>query len=48
MSALIQISTTETAFRVKDSEKVMKLIKALRDLDDVQDILTNTNFVGAA
>ena len=47
MSELIQRPSTETELSGEDAEKVMKLIDALEDLDDVQDVFTNASFVEA-
>ncbi len=47
MSELIQRPSTETELRGEEAEKVMKLIDALEDLDDVQDVFTNASFVEA-
>ena len=44
MSELIQRPSTETEISGDDVEKVMKLIDALEDLDDVQDVFTNASF----
>ena len=48
ISELIQRPTTETELSGEDAEKVMKLIDALEDLDDVQDVFTNASFVEAS
>ena len=48
ISELIQRPTTETELSGDDAEKVMKLIDALEDLDDVQDVFTNASFVEAS
>ena len=47
MSELIQRPSTETELSGEDAEKVIKLIDALEDLDDVQDVFTNASFVEA-
>ncbi len=47
MSELIQRPSTETELSGDDAEKAMKLIDALEDLDDVQDVFTNASFVEA-
>ena len=47
MSEIIQRPSTETEIVGDDVDKVMKLINALEDLDDVQDVFTNANFVEA-
>ncbi|QGG79994.1 YebC/PmpR family DNA-binding transcriptional regulator [Litorivicinus lipolyticus] len=39
-----QIPSTVTELSVEDSEKVMKLIDMLEDLDDVQEVHTNAEF----
>ncbi len=44
MSELIQRPSTETELAGEEAEKVMKLIDALEDLDDVQDVFTNASF----
>ncbi len=44
---LIQRPTTEVELSGEDAEKVMKLIEALEELDDVQDVFTNLSFVEA-
>lgn len=45
ISELIQRPSTETEVEGEDVEKVMKLINALEDLGDVQDVFTNASFV---
>jgi len=45
MSELIQRPSTETELAGEDAEKIMKLIDALEELDDVQDVFTNASFV---
>lgn len=45
MSELIQRPSTETELSGEDAEKVIKMIDALEDLDDVQDVFTNASFV---
>ncbi len=45
MSELIQRPSTETELGGEDAEKVMKMIDALEELDDVQDVFTNASFV---
>jgi YebC/PmpR family DNA-binding regulatory protein len=47
MAELIQRPSTETEVDGEDAEKVMKLIDALEELDDVQDVFTNANFAEA-
>lgn len=44
MSELIQRPTTETEVKGEDAEKVVKLIDALEEIDDVQDVFTNAIF----
>lgn len=44
MSELIQRPFTETELTGEDAEKVMKMIDALEELDDVQDVFTNASF----
>jgi len=44
MSELIQRPSTETELVGEEAEKVMKLIDALEELDDVQDVFTNASF----
>ncbi len=44
MSELIQRPSTETELAGEEAEKVMKLIDALEELDDVQDVFTNASF----
>lgn len=48
MSELIQRPSTETELEGEEAEKVMKLIDALEELDDVQDVFTNASFVEPA
>lgn len=43
-SGVNQIPSTVTELSVEDSEKVMKLIDMLEDLDDVQEVHTNAEF----
>ena len=45
ISELIQRPSTETEVSGEDAEIVMKLIDALEELDDVQDVFTNASFV---
>ncbi|WP_424945968.1 YebC/PmpR family DNA-binding transcriptional regulator [Candidatus Spongiihabitans sp.] len=47
ISELIQRPSTETEVAGDDAEMVMKLIDALQELDDVQDVFTNASFAGA-
>ena len=46
MAEMIQRPSMETPVQEEDIEKVMKLINALEDLDDVQDVFTNASFDG--
>lgn len=46
MSEMVQRPSMETPVQEEDAEKVMKLINALEDLDDVQDVFTNASFDG--
>ncbi len=41
---IVQRPSTEVELTNDDAEKVMKLIDALEDLDDVQDVFTNASF----
>ncbi len=41
---IVQRPSTEIELTKDDAEKVMKLIDALEDLDDVQDVFTNASF----
>ena len=45
MAEIIQRPSTETELAGEEAEKVEKLINALEDLDDVQDVFTNASFV---
>ncbi len=47
MAELIQRPSIEIEVQGEDVEKVMKLINALEDLDDVQDVFTNASFNGS-
>ena len=47
MAEIIQRPSTETELAGEEAEKVEKLINALEDLDDVQDVFTNASFVEA-
>ena len=47
MAELIQRPSIEIEVQEEDVEKVMKLINALEDLDDVQDVFTNASFNGS-
>lgn len=44
---IIQRASTEVALNEDDGEKVLKLLDALEDLDDVQDVYSNANFPDA-
>ena len=44
MAELIQRASTEIEVRGEVAERVIKLIDALEELDDVQDVFTNANF----
>ena len=44
LAEVVQRPTSETELTGEDAEKVMLLINALEDLDDVQDVLTNASF----
>ncbi len=44
MAELIQRPSVEIPVQKEDIEQVMKLIQALEDLDDVQDVFTNASF----
>ncbi len=44
MAEIIQRPLTEAPVPEEDTDKVMKLIDALEDLDDVQDVFTNASF----
>ncbi len=41
---IVQRPTTEVELNKDDAQKVMKLVDALEDLDDVQDVFTNASF----
>ncbi len=43
-SEVVQKAANEIALNDDDAEKVMKLVDALEDLDDVQDVFTNADF----
>ena len=43
-SEVVQRASNEIALSDEDAEKVIKLIDALEDLDDVQDVFTNADF----
>ncbi len=47
MAEIIQRPSSETELAGEDADRVMKLIGALEDLDDVQDVFTNASFTGA-
>ena len=44
LAEVVQRPTSETELTGEDAEKVMLLISALEDLDDVQDVFTNASF----
>ena len=44
LAEVVQRPTSETELAGEDAEKVMLLINALEDLDDVQDVFTNASF----
>ena len=46
MAEMIQRPSMETRVQGEDVEKVMKLINALEDMDDVQDVFINASFDG--
>ena len=41
---VVQRAANEVSLEQEDAEKVMRLIDALEDLDDVQDVFTNADF----
>jgi len=41
---IVQRATTEVALNEEDGEKVLKLLDALEELDDVQDVFSNADF----
>ena len=41
---IVQRASTEVVLNEDDGEKVLKLLDALEDLDDVQDVYSNANF----
>lgn len=41
---IVQRPATEVELNLEDAQKVMKLVDALEDLDDVQDVFTNASF----
>ena len=43
-SEVVQRAALEVSLSHEDAEKVMKLVDALEDLDDVQDVFTNADF----
>lgn len=43
MAEISKVASTETSLDVETSERVMKLIDALEDLDDVQSVYTNAD-----
>ena len=44
LSEIVQRATTDCPLNIEDSDKVMSLISALEELDDVQDVFTNATF----
>jgi len=44
LAEVVQRPTSETELAGEDAEKVMLLINALEELDDVQDVFTNASF----
>jgi YebC/PmpR family DNA-binding regulatory protein len=48
MAEIIQRPSTEAELVGEEAEKIIKLIDALEDLDDVQDVFTNASFVESA
>lgn len=48
MAELIQRPSTETELIGDNAEKIINLIDALEDLDDVQDVFTNASFAESA
>ncbi|MGB5705390.1 MAG: YebC/PmpR family DNA-binding transcriptional regulator [Arenicellales bacterium] len=48
MAELIQRPSTETELIGDNVEKIIKLVDALEDLDDVQDVFTNASFAESA
>ena len=44
LAEVVQRPTSETELAGEEAEKVMLLINALEDLDDVQDVFTNASF----
>jgi YebC/PmpR family DNA-binding regulatory protein len=43
-SEIVQRAASETSLSVEDAEKVLKLIDAIEELDDVHDVFTNADF----
>jgi len=43
-SEIVQRAANEIELSEADAEKVMKLVDALEDLDDVQEVFTNADF----
>ena len=41
---IVQRATTEVALNEDDGEKVLKILDALEELDDVQDVFSNADF----
>ena len=46
MSSLVQRPASEIEVHGEQAEQVMKMIDALEELDDVQDVFTNASFTG--
>jgi transcriptional/translational regulatory protein YebC/TACO1 len=44
LAEVVQRPTSETELAGEEAQKVMLLIDALEDLDDVQDVFTNASF----
>lgn len=44
LSEIVQRATTDCPLNIEDSDKVMSLISALEELDDVRDVFTNATF----
>ena len=44
LAEVVQRPTSETELAGEEAAKVMLLISALEDLDDVQDVFTNASF----
>jgi transcriptional/translational regulatory protein YebC/TACO1 len=43
-SEIVQRAAIETPLSVEDAEKVLKLVDAIEELDDVHDVFTNADF----